>query len=79
MTADFANPDRLWLNDGRGYFRQAHPLAMRRTSQFSMGLDFTDVNRDGHLDFLTADMLSRSHKRRKTQMGDMQVTSPASA
>ena len=74
VTADFANPDRLWLNDGRGYFRQAHPLAMRRTSQFSMGLDFTDVNRDGHLDFLTADMLSRSHKRRKTQMGDMQVT-----
>lgn len=74
VTSDFASPDRLWLNDGRGYFRQAHPHAMRRTSQFSMGMDFTDVNRDGHIDFLTADMLSRSHKRRKTQMGDMQVT-----
>ena len=74
VTSDFSNPDRLWLNDGRGYFRQAHPLALRRTSQFSMGLDFGDINRDGHLDFLTADMLSRSHKRRKTQMGDMQVT-----
>ncbi len=74
VTADFANPDRLWLNNGRGFFRLAHPLALRRTSQFSMGIDFTDVNRDGHLDFLTADMLSRSHKRRKTQMGDMQVT-----
>ena len=74
VTSDFAPPDRLWLNDGRGYFRQAHPHAMRRTSQFSMGMDFTDLNRDGHLDFLTADMLSRSHKRRKTQMGDMQVT-----
>jgi len=74
ITADFASPDRLWFNDGRGYFRQAHPHAMRRTSQFSMGMDFTDVNRDGHIDFLTADMLSRSHKRRKTQMGDMQVT-----
>jgi len=74
VTADFASPDRLWFNDGRGYFRQAHPQAMRRTSQFSMGMDFTDVNRDGHVDFLTADMLSRSHKRRKTQMGDMIVT-----
>ncbi len=74
VTADFASPDRLWFNDGRGYFRQAHPHAMRRTSQFSMGMDFTDANRDGHIDFLTADMLSRSHKRRKTQMGDMQVT-----
>jgi len=74
VTADFASPDRLWFNNGKGYFRQAHPHAMRRTSQFSMGMDFTDANRDGHIDFLTADMLSRSHKRRKTQMGDMQVT-----
>ncbi len=74
VTSDFSNPDRLWLNDGRGKFREAHPLALRRTSQFTMGFDYTDINRDGHLDFLTADMLSRSHKRRKTQMGDMQVT-----
>ena len=43
------------------------PLSLRRTSQFSMGLDFSDINRDGHLDFLTVDMLSRSHKRRKTR------------
>jgi hypothetical protein len=50
ITADFASPDRLWFNDGRGYFRQAHPHAMRRTRQFSMGMDFTDVNRDGHIE-----------------------------
>ena len=74
VTNDFEPPDRFWLNDGRGVFREAHPLAMRRTSWFSMGLDFTDLNRDGHLDFLTVDMLSRSHKRRKTQMGFMQPT-----
>ena len=39
-----------------------------------MGVDFTDLNRDGHLDFITGDMLSRSHKRRKTQMGFMKTT-----
>ena len=74
VTSDFEFPDRFWLNNGKGIFREAHPLAMRRTSWFSMGLDFTDLNRDGHLDFLTVDMQSRSHKRRKTQMGLMQPT-----
>ena len=74
VTSDFGPPDRFWLNNGRGIFQEVHPLAMRRTSWFSMGLDFTDLNRDGHLDFITADMLSRWHKRRKTQMGFMQPT-----
>lgn len=74
VTVDFEQRDDFWFNDGRGVFRESGPRALRRTSQFSMGIDFTDVNRDGHVDFLTADMLSRSHKRRKTQMGDMQVT-----
>lgn len=74
VTSDFGPPDRFWLNNGKGVFQEVHPLAMRRTSWFSMGLDFTDLNRDGHLDFMTADMLSRTHKRRKTQMGLMQPT-----
>ena len=77
VTNDFEPVDRFWINNGRGVFQEIHPLAMRRTSWFSMGLDFTDLNRDGHLDFLTVDMLSRSHKRRKTQMGNMQATDSA--
>ena len=74
VTSDFSNPDRLWINDGRGRFKQSHPLTIRRTSYFSMGFDYSDINRDGHLDFLTTDMLSRSHKLRKTQMGNMPTT-----
>ena len=74
ICSDFNWEDRFYLNDGRGNFTMISPLALRRTSQFSMGLDFTDLNRDGHLDFITVDMLSRSHKRRKTQMGFMQPT-----
>ena len=74
ICSDFNWEDRFYLNDGRGNFTMVSPLALRRTSQFSMGLDFTDLNRDGHLDFITVDMLSRSHKRRKTQMGFMQPT-----
>ncbi len=73
---DFQSPDRFWINDGSGRFQLASKLALRRTSYFSMGVDFADINRDGHLDFITVDMLSRDHSRRKTQMGDMQVADP---
>ncbi len=75
VCADFNDySDQFWMNDGRGNFTLASPIALRRTSAFSMGIDFTDLNRDGHLDFITVDMLSRSHKRRKTQMGFMRTT-----
>ena len=74
VCADFDWEDRFWINDGKGNFSLIMPLALRHTSQFSMGIDFTDINRDGHLDFITVDMLSRSHHRRKTQMGFMSAT-----
>ena len=50
----------------------AGPSAGHAPDISSLWEDFTDVKR-ATCDFLTADMLSRSHKRRKTQMGDMQV------
>ena len=71
---DFAAPDRFWINNGTGVFRLAPRLTLRRTSQFSMGVDFGDINRDGLPDFITVDMLSRSHSRRKRQMGAMAPT-----
>ena len=71
---DFQSPDRFWLNDGTGRFRLADPVAVRKTCYFAMGVDFADINRDGHVDFMTVDMLSRDHTRRKTQMGDMVPT-----
>lgn len=71
---DFLTPDRFWLNDGKGHFRLIDRLAIRRTSRFSMGVDFSDLDGDGDLDFISVDMLSRDHTRRKTQMGDMQPT-----
>lgn len=71
---DFYSPDRFWLNDGRGFFKAVDRLAVRRTSVFSMAVDFADINRDGHLDFFTVDMLSRRHTQRKVQMGPMKPT-----
>lgn len=66
---DFQGPDRIWINDGKGHFRALPKLAMRCSSRFSMCVDFADINRDGLDDFIVADMLSRSHLLRTTQMG----------
>lgn len=56
---DFQTPDHLWLGDGHGHFQEASPTALRNMSNFSMGVDFADIDRDGRLDFFTVDMLHR--------------------
>ena len=67
---DFDGEDRVWLNQGALKFRAWPRLAQRKSSLFSMGVDFADINRDGFDDFLVLDMLSREHVQRMTQMGD---------
>jgi hypothetical protein len=64
---DFEDPDLFWLNDGKGTFRAAPRLAVRNTSNSSMGVDFSDVSRDGTVDILVVDMLGKG-PRRKTQL-----------
>jgi enediyne biosynthesis protein E4 len=64
---DYWTPDRIWLGDGKGHFRAIDKLALRHTSASSMGVDFADLNRSGHMDFLVVDMLSRDHRLRKRQ------------
>lgn len=66
---DFESPDHFWLNDGTGTFRLIDPLALRKTSNATMAVDFSDINRDGYLDFLLADMLSPDPTRRRWQKG----------
>ncbi len=68
---DFKSPDRIWVNDGRGRFHPLPALALRQTSLSSMGVDFADLNRDGHDDFLVVDMLSREHFHRLSQRIDI--------
>lgn len=55
---DFQTPDRMWIGDGRGHFREAGPFALRNMSLASMGVDFADLDRDGRYDFCTVEMLN---------------------
>jgi hypothetical protein len=61
---DFEDPDLFWLNDGRGSFRAVPPLAVRNTSNSSMAVDFSDVDRDGNVDLVVVDMLGRGPRRK---------------
>src|SRR3989475_6248256 len=70
---DFYSPDRIWINQGSGRFRAIPRQALRKTSRYSMGIDFADINRDGSDDFLVLDMLSRDHRQRMTQMMEVPV------
>ena len=64
---DFEDPDQFWLNDGKGNFRLVPALDLRETSNTCMSVDFADVNRDGHVDFFTADMMGPTLARRQRE------------
>jgi hypothetical protein len=64
---DMLSPDRIWLNNGKGKFRAASGLAIRKVGYSSMGVDVADIDRDGHDDIFIGDMLSRDHQRRMLQ------------
>ena len=65
---DFESPDRIWINNGNGTFFAASNIAVRNSSWATMGIDFSDINRDGNIDFFILDMLSRQHDKRMTQI-----------
>ncbi|HEY5914448.1 MAG TPA: VCBS repeat-containing protein, partial [Verrucomicrobiae bacterium] len=64
---DYWTPDRMWINDGHGHFQAAPLVALRHTSENSMGVDFADIDHDGNTDLLVLDMLSRDPALRKRQ------------
>lgn len=73
VCSDLASPDRIWINRGDGRFQMVRPTALRKTSWFSMGVDFADLNRDGYDEIFVADMVSRDHRLRQVQVSDHQA------
>jgi enediyne biosynthesis protein E4 len=70
VANDFWTPDRFWINQGDGTFRLIDREAIRNMSFSSMGVDFSDINRNGHLDFVITEMLSQKHTRRLQQSSE---------
>jgi hypothetical protein len=71
VTTDFHLPDRLYENQGNGKFIEVIARVIKRTPWYSMGMDSGDLNGDGLVDFLIADMAGSSHFKQKVDMGEM--------
>jgi enediyne biosynthesis protein E4 len=65
---DFESPDYFFLNDGTGRFQALPALALRKTANSTMSVDFGDINRDGQIDLFMADMLDVTYEARQIQM-----------
>lgn len=64
---DYFSPDRIWINQGNGQFKEIDNFAIRSFSYSSMGVDISDINRDGNSDIFVTEMLSQDYKRQASQ------------
>jgi hypothetical protein len=71
VANDFQSPDHLYRNAGGGRFEDVTKERLPHTAFFGMGADFGDLDGDGRLDLLVADMSSTSHYWGKMLMGSM--------
>ncbi len=71
VADDLQSPDHLYHNLGGGRFADVTRAALPHTAFFGMGSDFGDIDNDGRLDFLVADMSATSHYWGKMLMGSM--------
>lgn len=67
VANDFWTPDRFWINRGDGTFRLIKNHAIRSMSFSAMGVDVSDINRDGRMDIMVTEMFSTYHNRRMRQ------------
>jgi hypothetical protein len=68
VANDFGPPDRLYRNNGDGTLSDVIHQVLPRMPYSSMGADLGDVNNDGHIDFLVADMATRTHEKDQRAM-----------
>lgn len=60
---DFRDPDQLLRNNRDGTFTNVLSWVVPRTPHSSMGADLGDINNDGHLDLLVADMAATTREK----------------
>ena len=71
ITNDFTDPDQFFRNNGDGTFTEMSQESLPCTPWFAMGCDAGDLNNDGLLDLMVADMAGTTHYREKIAMGSM--------
>ena len=69
VSNDYVDKDKMYINNHDGTFSEKTDSLFTHVSQFSMGLDIADINRDGNTDLITLDMLPEDNKRQKLLFG----------
>jgi len=67
---DYGVPDSLFHNNRDGTFTNVSGSVLPHTAFSSMGSDYGDVNNDGLIDFIVADMASATHEKDQRMMAD---------
>ncbi|AYL95672.1 FG-GAP repeat domain-containing protein [Mucilaginibacter celer] len=70
VSNDFFEQDYYYINQHNGTFKEQLKSAFGHTSLFSMGNAISDINKDGHLDVLTTDMLPEEMKVLRSTIND---------
>ncbi len=70
VANDYGAPDKLYHNNRDGTFTDTLDRVLPHTSFSSMGSDLGDVNNDGLIDFLSADMATTNHEWDHHMMAD---------
>lgn len=70
VSNDFFEQDYYYINQHDGTFKEQLKNAFGHTSLFSMGNTISDINKDGHLDVLTTDMLPEDLKALRSTIND---------
>jgi hypothetical protein len=70
VANDYGVPDKLYHNNRDGTFTDTLDQVLPHTSFSSMGSDLGDVNNDGLIDFLVADMAATTHVSDHHMMAD---------
>jgi hypothetical protein len=69
VTNDYNEQDFLYINQKDGTFKEVLKQSMGHISQFSMGVDMSDLNNDGRNDVVSLDMLPEDNYRQKLLKG----------
>ncbi len=70
ISNDFFEQDYYYINQQNGTFKEKLKEAFGHTSLFSMGNTVSDINKDGHLDLISTDMLPEDIKVLKSTIND---------
>jgi enediyne biosynthesis protein E4 len=70
VTNDYGASDKLYHNNRDGTFTDTLDQVLPHTSFYSMGSDLGDVNNDGLIDLLVADMATTTHAKDQNSIAE---------